>query len=793
MAALGCSVTVNAQCPVNIGFELGDFTNWKCAIGSVYASGTVNTITVNTSAPTANRQVIINKSTNVDPYGGFSISPPDGSNYALKLGNDAVGAQAEQVSYLINVPTSQANFTITYQYAVVLEDPGHTAAQQPRFQAKVYDVTDSTYITCGSFDYVATANLPGFKKNSGDVIYKAWTPVTLNLAGYQGKQLRLEFTTADCTLGGHFGYAYVDVNNVCNNLIQGATYCTGSSSVVLNGPAGFQTYTWYNYNQTVTLGTSSSLVLTPPPPDGTSVVLSVVPYAGFGCPNTIQTTIHAIPGVKTFKVTDPPYCQGSSVDITTPNITLGSDTNLNYTYWQDVAATIPVSNPKAITTSGVYYISAAASSLCSIVKPVNVYVNTIPSIVITNPPTSCPTSPVDITSPAIVAGSTTGLSYTYWLDSLATKPLSAPTKVSQAGTYFIMGITAKGCSQIKPVKVTFYPAPIVITHNPAPVCFPATINLTDSVVTQGSDAKLNFSYWADSTATTPLISPKAIGTSGIYYIKGTNANGCYIITKVTVVINPLPNLVITNPPGVCAPGTIDITASAVTQGSTGIANLTYWKNYAATKPLANPNAVADSGQYYIKATNSQGCFTMDSVVVTIHATPRLVITPPRKKYIPQTTDVTSLLITKGSSAGLTFSYWQDAAYTIPLTNPKSIKKSTTVYIKAVNTNGCTNTDSIPVVIAPVPDIKVPTAFTPTKSINNTLYPFLIGIKSFTAFRVYNKWGNIVFQTNNVSPAAGWDGTYKGQPAILDTYTWVAEGYDYLDVLVHRSGNTILLK
>ena len=84
--------------------------------------------------------------------------------------------------------------------------------------------------------------------------------------------------------------------------------------------------------------------------------------------------------------------------------------------------------------------------------------------------------------------------------------------------------------------------------------------------------------------------------------------------QLTVVANP--TLIITNPATICAPGSVNITAPAVTAGSSP-GTLTYWTNAIATTALANPSAVSSSGTYYIKLTNAAGCSTIQPVSVGV--------------------------------------------------------------------------------------------------------------------------------------------------------------------------------
>lgn len=282
-------------CPDNLDFEYGNFTNWQCYTGRVDSVGNTNVITVLPSPPTPGRHTMYARAvpSAIDAFGLFPTNPPDGSQFAVKLGNTNVGAQAERIRYTIRVPQNDSNFSFRYHYAVVLQDPGHTTWTQPRFNAKLLDSATNTYIPCASFEYISTAGLPGFFISPVDptVIYKAWSPVFISLRGYAGKTLYLEFTTADCVRRAHWGYAYVDVEDMCGQTVQVQYNCDTPHITTLTGPPGFQFYNWWNQNFTQILGTGQTVTLNPGPPPNTTLWLEVIPFANFGCLDTIPILI----------------------------------------------------------------------------------------------------------------------------------------------------------------------------------------------------------------------------------------------------------------------------------------------------------------------------------------------------------------------------------------------------------------------------------------------------------------------------------------------------------------------
>ncbi len=284
-----------SECPNNLDFENGNFTGWSCFTGSVDTIGTVNQITVTPSAAINNRHRIIRRTmpSAIDPFGLFPTNPPDGSNFAVRLGNTNIGAQAERISYKIRVPQNDSNFSFKYNYAVVFEDPNHTTWSQPRFVARLFDSAANAYVGCASFEYISTSSLPGFARSTVDtaVIYKPWSSVFISMRAYVGRTMYIEFTTADCVRRGHWGYAYVDVESNCGEALSVNYNCNYPNITVLDAPPGFQTYNWWNQSFSTLLANGEHAVLNPGPPSASTLWLEMIPFNNFGCRDTVKVNI----------------------------------------------------------------------------------------------------------------------------------------------------------------------------------------------------------------------------------------------------------------------------------------------------------------------------------------------------------------------------------------------------------------------------------------------------------------------------------------------------------------------
>ncbi len=260
-----------------------------------------------------------------------------------------------------------------------------------------------------------------------------------------------------------------------------------------------------------------------------------------------------------FAPTAPPlqsYCDGSLVSDLQATPPLGS--SVTWFTTETGGTQLPVNQ---LLVSGDYFAESNAGSGClSLTRTkVTVTINPLPVVVINTPAAVCSPNTVDLTLAAVTLGSTPGLTFTYWLNAGATLIYPTPTTAG-AGTYYIKGTTAAGCSDIEPVTVTVNPTPDVTTAGATTICSGTTTNISLTSLVPGT----SFS-WTIGTITGGITGASAASGSTIAQLltnPGSSAGTVtYIITPTANSCSGTPvNLVITVNPDL--PVSVSIAASA---------------------------------------------------------------------------------------------------------------------------------------------------------------------------------------------------------------------------------------
>ncbi len=282
----------------NADFEDNSFTNWNGFYGSCCAINTPN------QGFTNQHQIMVGPGTDpmVAGCGNLSIVPP-GGNFSAMVGDfTGTGAQASRLQYNFSI-TPQSNMIIV-QYAVVLEDPGHGVAAQPRFEAQLYDAAGNP-LPCTFYQVAAANGVPGFQ-NCGSYRWKDWTTFGVDVTQYMGQTVTLDVATGDCSLGGHWGYAYVSAS--CSSLNLSAFYCQNgaNNTATLSAPDGFANYVWSNAatGQQLATGQVASVNI-----QGVDTVDCTITSAN-GCVATLTTAV--LPAEVIGAIVDSNVCAGYS-------------------------------------------------------------------------------------------------------------------------------------------------------------------------------------------------------------------------------------------------------------------------------------------------------------------------------------------------------------------------------------------------------------------------------------------------------------------------------------------------
>ncbi len=127
-----------------------------------------------------------------------------------------------------------------------------------------------------------------------------------------------------------------------------------------------------------------------------------------------------------------------------------------------------------------------------------------------------------------------------------------------------------------------------------------------------------------------------------------------------------------------------------------------------------------------------------------------------------------------------------------ISNPIASPEISTKYIvRGYTENGCKASDSVDIIVDPESILAVPNAFTPGSGVNGEFKIIKKGIATLNYFRIFNRWGNMVFETSNIDK--GWNGEFNGTPQPFGVFVYDIEAVTSTGKIFRKHGNLTLIR
>jgi gliding motility-associated-like protein len=365
-------------------------------------------------------------------------------------------------------------------------------------------------------------------------------------------------------------------------------------------------------------------------------------------------------------------------------------------------------------------------------------------------------------------------------DTSSSKPLVSP---KQSTTYNVE-VSYKGCITNDSVHVNVI--------NKVDLGMPAdtTICKTDSIQLLPTTDALYFSWSSPGSLSSSIISsPFASPSSNTKYVLIASVGKCFAKGSTTVKVVPYPGANAGAAAAICYGKTTQLNAS-VTGSSFSWSPTNSMVDTTSLSPVVGPTATTN---YVLKVYDTLGCPkpSYDSVLVTV--IPKVIAFAGDDTAI-----VRSQPLQLNATGGTIYKWTPSSNLSNPfIANPVAIFNDggdTIAYNVRVSTpEGCYGNDSIKIYIFNTqPQVFIPSAFTPNgDGLNDVFRPTVAGMEQFLYFRIYNRWGQLLFSTNE--PNRGWDGNYNGSKQESGTYVYVIEAVDYMNKPYVKKGTFVLIR
>ncbi|GAB4255769.1 MAG: hypothetical protein Kow0027_22600 [Saprospiraceae bacterium] len=371
-----------------------------------------------------------------------------------------------------------------------------------------------------------------------------------------------------------------------------------------------------------------------------------------------------------------------------------------------------------------------------------------------------------------------------------------------AGTYMAVIEDANGCTFNHTITITEPPV-LTASINQAGTMDVSCAGENDGIITvevQGGNLPLGPPSYLWQNGIAPTSSNFAAGLSpGTYSVTVVDIRGCSDTLTHTISEPPSIQFSLGDvTPIQCAGGNTFITVDSVWGGQ--LSTYQFSVDNGILRVLGTPSPVF-AGTHTISIVDVLNGCTVDTVITISEPVPLNVVLPDVLTIeLGDTTTVLDPVIV--SSLPIDSFLWtpSEELSCSNCKNPTVIPTVTQLYTLTItDVNGCTASDQVLIEIDRNRNVYIPNVFSPNNDGINDIFRVYtgIGVTNINFFRVYDRWGELVFDAKDLAPSAdgtiGWDGRFNGEDMDPAVFMYLIE-VEFLDgrVLLYR-GDVALLR
>ena len=717
--------------------------------GVANANWTPPTITLVTPGTVSGTVPVANAGDSVEVFSSIATADPNCINAEVYLGSvkaDGSGAWSltglSLTGQVVKATARKNGGTNTSEFS--------SCASVPVFVTSVTICSgNTTVLTAGGADSYTWQPSTGLSSTTGSMVMaNPLSTTSYTVTGY---------------IGSNYGYGFLTVTVKSTPTLittPSSVICFGDTIVL--GVVGASSYTWY---PSTGLNTATGNIVNASP--GATTTYSITGTNSNGCISTYSVNVSVNPLPSLYTTGNITICFGN-------NVTLSASGNAGSYSWMPGTFLNSTSGASVLvspTLIGVYTYSLIATDLVTTcISKSNMTITVLPNpvVVASTDVGICPGISTNLSAmsnaASIVWTPTTGLN-----NNTSNNVTASPTITT---IYTVTGTDVYGCTTSDAVTVTVSPVLIANAGNDVSICSGSSTTLTAS---GGSTYLWSPTESLNIIAVYAIASPTTTTTYTLNIIDPCPTVPDYI----TITVFYLPTITVSSNVTICeGSSTLPLLVSGA---------VTYKWNPSATVNSDFEASPLSTTTYTVTGTDANGCSNYNTIIVDVDPFSPVNAGPDVTITLGETVTLSPTII-----AGATYS-WSPSDYLscTDCQNPVASPPNTIVYVLTVNEGVCSSTDSI-IVYVKCNDIFVLTAFSPNGDLfNDVLYLKSVCIKTLISFAIYDRWGEKVFETSDITK--GWDGKLGNTEMSTQVFVYLIKGTGTNDEEITKKGNVSLIK